>query len=825
MGSRGLRAPARRRGASSRPQVVRTFPVAALAAAGVFVPGAAARDGEVVATLALEAPAAEEFVLHGTLPVARGAVPLDAKDVPLAVLQIDGGDVAPTQVEVVSRYPSDEDGADVVEVIARVRRPLGVPPGKRVSYPVVLQSQPHGTVALHPDVAELFSTDGALELRASDVFGHVYRADLPGLLQDPDRALTVRDGALVRERRVHAPLLPEQPKGGPEGTLPHLMGVHAYVRTLDAEPFFFLDLHVHNGFDGLLQTTSDDDALQEIFFRRFELRLPYGWRVFHAFEHPAIGNSHRTGPWVDHRLLGDQPYDKLYVMPRQSHFVRRLAIAPADAGAKARAALEERHLAFCRPGTDTEGGGKLWSWWNRDTARYFAQRQRLPQLEHVDLQGLREWFESELAYREWQLAEGRAGKYPLYSGRLGWAQPWGVQYGGMTGGDEIFLFDGLQTAAAASRAGYRLAQLTMRAYMDRQPTALYDLHGRPTTVDDVVFDGPGGPYVTATFSLLPKSGDPFGFDDAPTFQTEAVEAADLAPWWRADLAAYSPIDHQHYVRYTRNLKVLTWLGNDSLAKAELEAAAENFHFSFHQYPFDKWGYIEPNGLLWRMKLVEEDPHEGLPIGRGEAWGLDVAAAAYSTAGPEFRARTRPWLELVVRTIENGQSTCTGNLMALHVGKLLDGRFLVRRSNESAFLEHALLGINESVLRGADEERAAAVDQMVVKSVRSGLNPPYWSEEHEAAWMTVAVSPQDHSHPEYCDRVPPSGFDGPMDIEYPWSPIAYAYQLSGDAFFLHRATQLAGGEDVWEALHEDGLKGIEGRAAILALVQTLHETAR
>ena len=41
----------------------------------------------------------------------------------------------------------------------------------------------------------------------------------------------------------------------------------------------------------------------------------------------------------------------------------------------------------------------------------------------------------------------------LYSGNMGWSQPWGVSYGGMTGSDEINPFDGVEIADTASHAG------------------------------------------------------------------------------------------------------------------------------------------------------------------------------------------------------------------------------------------------------------------------------------------------------------------------------------------------------------------------------------
>lgn len=796
--------------------------LAALAApveASVRIGAGGAADGEVVAEMILYLPQASEFVLHGTLPVPPGTCAPGDVDVPLSVLDHDGLP-APTQVEVVSRYPDPADGADVVEILARVHRPPAAKPGRRFIYQVVLESQPAGQAAPHPDVAALLDDSGALQLRATDVFGHAYSAPLAGeLLRTGGQR--VRQGALVSERRLHLPLLPEAPVGGSRGTLPHLMGIHAYLRVVDGEPYLLLDLHLHNGLDGLDRTSSEDDALNAIYFRHLDLRLPPGWRVLHAFHSPAVGGQHPSGPWVDQRLLDDLPSGDLYFVPRQAHFVRRLAIARVGAEERALEALEMRHLAFVRSGR-APSGVKLWSWWKQETARYFPQRQRLPRLDHVDMVEVRAKLAGKLSQRATQVAQGRAGIYPMYSQRLGWAHPWGVQYGGMTGGDEIYIFDGLRTAAATSRAGYRLAQLLMRAYVDRQPTALYARSGRPTRVEDVLWTGDGGPYTTSTFFIVPKSGDPFGFEDAPTFQTEAVQAQGLDPWWEEELASYMPIDFQHYIRYTRNLKILAWLGNDSLAKAELEAAAEVFHLSFHQYPYSQWGYVESNGLLHRIQRAVVDPHDGLPIGRGEAWGLDVAAAAYSVGDDGFRERARPWLELVVRTFELGQSDCTGNLMALHIGKALGGRFLIRRANECAYLESALRAVNESVFRGPHPGLSEAVDTMIARSVRSGLMPPFWNESEGASWLTVGVSGPDWTFPEFCGEVPDSAYDEGLVQEHLWTGIAYAYEITGHPFFLLRAKRLVDSGDLWKELHADGLENVEGRAAFLALLQGLYE---
>ncbi len=83
------------------------------------------QTGDVVGELEVELPKGLSFILHGTLPIPPGTWLPENGMVPLAILDHDGKAVA-TQVETVSRYPSSLDGADVVELIARVSRPPGL---------------------------------------------------------------------------------------------------------------------------------------------------------------------------------------------------------------------------------------------------------------------------------------------------------------------------------------------------------------------------------------------------------------------------------------------------------------------------------------------------------------------------------------------------------------------------------------------------------------------------------------------------------------------------------------------------------------------------
>ena len=768
--------------------------------------------GDEVASMTMTAPTQSSFILHGTLPVPRGTWDGDSGGSPVEVLDWTGAP-ARTQAAVVSRYPGEADGADVIEVLAKVERPPGVKSGDPVSYDVVLRNQPEAPIVLHPAVEDLLSTQGALRLETFDVFGHRY---MTNLLDGPVYERR-RDGSLVRERARHRILLPVVEVQGSQGTLPHAMGAHAWVREIHEEGYLLVDLHVHNGMNGLDPVVRSDDALERLYFERLSLILPAGWKVVHAFDHDALGPVQPMGAHERHQLLAAQD-GTCYVMHPQAQFVRRLAITLPGWENRARAALESRYLAFCEAGRSPSTGEELWSWWNPDTARYYPQRQRMPELDHGNLNHLSSELRNRMKAVEEQIRRGTKGVFPFLSERLGWAHPWGVGYGGMTGGVEIHMYDGLRTAATASRAGYRLAQARMRAYADRQPTALYSLDGRPTTVEDILVHGPNGRYAIATFYLRPQLGDPFGFQDAPTFQSQAAQALGKRPRWEDELSTFEPIDLQHYIRYTRNLKVLTWLGNDSLARHELRAAVELFRLSFHEYPYLAAGHVQGTGLLAKILHAEEYPGEGLEIGRGEAWGLDAAAAAYSTGDHAYRQRIYPWIESVVRTFDRGQSSCTQNLMALYVGKAFGGRYLVRNSNECAFLEHAIMGLRESLFADHDPALSTLAAKVLLGSVRSGFGAPYWNEQAQASWWTVAVSQREEGSDPFCLDPPPWGYESEIDRLHQWSPLAYAFQLTDNPWYLERAQALAGGDSLWDHLHRQDLYWLGLEAALLSLVQ-------
>jgi hypothetical protein len=133
----------------------------------------------------------------------------------------------------------------------------------------------------------------ALVLETRDVFGHEYAADLyTDVIAESGDVRVTRRGGVALSMRTHEVLLPVAPVTGPSGTLPHMMGVHAYVTLFSDEEFFALDLRVHNALSGLDLGDSRDDALSKLYFEKLELCVPQGWTAYADLTDPHLGTPY-----------------------------------------------------------------------------------------------------------------------------------------------------------------------------------------------------------------------------------------------------------------------------------------------------------------------------------------------------------------------------------------------------------------------------------------------------------------------------------------------------------------------------------------------------
>lgn len=811
---------------------------AAAALAGACAPGAGTATGfgttntpvngnaPVVAVMETEAPARADFILRGTVPVPPGTLVPGDPNVPFSVLDYDGT-AAPTQVEKVTSYPKWSDGADVVEVLARVKTPPGTAAGTRIQYQVVQNPHKKGNLKVQLDTLLLMSAPGNMLLVAHDVFGNRYTADIFGngrIEYGKGQANTYRDGDVALQILTHATMTPDDPTqvGKWGGPLKHFLGAHAYHTVWRDEQVVSLDLRIHNAHSGLDKNDPDDDPLGDVYFKDIELWLKPGWKMFQENPDPALGQPYTSQGWTVYPLVAARADGKMHYMPQQAMFNRRLVLAKNGQESVGQAMVDEEGRAFCRSGSSPTGG-QLWSWWNPKTARYFPARHRLPELDFLGLSAMLQKDKQNLTSLRNVVATGGTSNFPTSNPVMGWAHPWGAAYGGMTGGSEIYQYDGITTAYAASLDGYRYMQLTHRMYSCRMPDNLFNGDGEPTRLADWLVQGSNGPYIPmAFFQKLIGSNDPFGFNKADKSQVNHVQAQGLQPPYESQLANFMPVDFQHYARYTRTAKALVWLGNDALAKDDIRMHAEIFRLSYTMAANSPSGWAVSGGMLDDSQFVSANPGKGFGFGRGEGWGIDCMNAAYSISDKAWRQEARPWFQNVTDLVSSGQASCSGFVQGIISSKMLGGKYRVRQSIEQGITDNALRGVVESVFRGVDTGRTSQTEYVLQQSYYAMIGPMAWNKSMKGPNNYLAIGPKNPSQGVFCGSIPSDGAANGIDFTQAYSSMAYGYELTGDAQFITKAKEMVGATSMSleQKLESGYYNWLENKTALLALSQEM-----
>jgi hypothetical protein len=364
-----------------------------------------------------------------------------------------------------------------------------------------------------------------------------------------------------------------------------------------------------------------------------------------------------------------------------------------------------------------------------------------------------------------------------------------------------------------------------RMHTDRQPNALYDFDGEPSSVERWLVENGSRDYVPFYCYLTPfltgSYPDPFGFRSAPRFQINFVTANGRAPGYEAAHLGYDPHDLQHFIRYTRAAKVLVWLGNDGLAKDDLRMQAEAFNLSYHENRNDGGGGFQSGGLLAHRVIVNANPGKGCPFGRGEAWGLDCMLAVYNTTDLAWRASKYNWFGRVIELLLDAQGPCTGFIQAFVNNKAVNGRYRARQQIEQSITENALQGLRESVFRDFDAGHDAMTRDVLVNSLYAFIGEMAWYPGEPAPWRYTGIGPLDATQSIWCRRgqMPADAVSvGDRDGYQDWSSFAWGFEITGDPIFFERALTQLGGSDLYTRLRNEGTENLENRAALLALLQ-------
>lgn len=545
-------------------------------------------------------------------------------------------------------------------------------------------------------------------------------------------------------------------------------------------------------------------ALPHLDLRGVELQVPAGIELEHKGPEIASRPPLDLGERWSHPL---QDSETTETWRQRAERVWRFALFGSGLRPRARALLD--NVGFAVP--DPSPG--LWSWANPSLCGWLAQGARVPSLAHLGVGPVGVPGSSSSLQKI--LDRLRSGA-TLWDGggspRMGLWHPWGVAYGGMTGGTEIDQLLGVELAAGAPDARRLLEyQLRGKALLDRQPVALYGDNGRPIPLDDHTRADGSLPF--AVFNGGLGKADPFGFASALASWTRPTTRAG----YDAELLAFAPMDEQHLVRFTGPWKVLAALDRDPLAIRLLSLEAELVR-----------GHLwEGTGgmLAGALQKAEHRSRFGAKVGRGEGWDLDVVANAWIYRHAPWRRRFRRWAAAFLRLVAIAP-TPAGVWQRNDGGKLVQGSPYNGHDAAAQSIEHGIFANGAIGLwRAAGiADPTAHVDRAIREAASTGVRY-FWPAGQANAWATFAVAPIDWLQPPY-GTLPAGLHSTTQDSAQLWNLLGYGLELAhaaGDQAQVATIREIvrdlsknAGSPVAW--LQNQGWSNLHNRAALLAALQ-------
>jgi len=768
----------------------------------------AVAPGTPVAYLECDVPNLDRFVVHGAVPVPRG-YSYRRYPCPFTVFDPTGNPLV-TQWEPIA-YRADGT-LMTVELLTQVVRGE-LPPNTRQRFAV--RERDSALPPLPFDVDNPAFTD--IKLRAIDVYGNQY-------VGNPQFVRVHRLGSVVFTCEFTMRLMPTDPN---TTTLEQLGAAQMWMTFRRDTNIVEVALNYHNA--------SSEHPTWHIYFDRLLMSIPEDWGGVSMWPESRGGDAFNFQGFRVLPLITSQSTSEVHYLAQRHERGFRYFLHPPGREANAHELQQRKGWAVAvdellNPIT----GDRTWSFFNPETPGYFPQAMPMPDLSHVF--GLRQGLIDDKNQLYFQLMnEFSVGADTPIHLPGGFRNPYGVEYGGQTGGMNMNPFEGMETLWSGERAGLLHAYAVMRCYNDRQFGAMYQDNGVSYRVSDPRYLNPDGtlPYQMRNNKFLVSY--PNIHHDAPWFWAQQdksheqhVEAIGQVPAYRDALRNFDPIDAQHIYRYSRMLKLLVYLDNDPLAKRRLQAQCALLRSQF---------YEGPGGAL--RSFMNGPPNIGGGFGREHAEAGDIAAAAYATGDVFWRASWKPWFDTFFEALNHTQ-TEGGVWMALTHGRIAtaaplgDGHtafFRAMRPNEHAYTLHALRAIKEMVYgEGVDAYRYSRVNEMMVLGGEAVWNLLWlWEQDlsgpaGNGTWDRIAVGEIGPSPIMFQDRsdLPPQMWETGVGLDNWRTGLALSYWFTEantlTVDMVDALMSYTGGTNFLQLVEAQGLNRIWNDCALLAMLQ-------
>jgi len=498
--------------------------------------------------------------------------------------------------ELSARSPSGATLAAQVDLVYAPSR-RGAPGVVEVSF---ADPAPPSMPAVYEVVAGI---EAAGLAQPGDAAAEAFRAGVPlDRGQGPELADWVcdrRDGALQHERWF---------------ALPWCRGAATFY---DRRDVVRVDLAVHAAAAGS----------PHLFLERFRLALPSGWRAASAWPEP-LGDE-AAGSGLEPLSPRAPSAAAWVVVQRQARLFRLVCYAdPAD-----------RALAEALARSEDFGASDQWA----ELPAWLPSGLPLPRLD-ARTAGLAATLEA-LAAGEWTgistaLRDGTSFGTNATVGlpaRIGHFVPWGVAYGGTTGGADREVVAQKALAAVMSGAPEAISAIQAEAAMVlfRHPCLLLEGDGTPVALERWL-DATGHPLGSWRLSAIGGEFEP-GRDGAFGFAAASLERPASGAWVEQEVQAfglgpgqYQRIDDQHLIRVWSPLVALALLRNDALAAWALRDLSEVWRMQQRTY----------GRLAGELAALDAWPGHGTLWGRGQGHPLAMAAATVVLSADAWRSRWR-----------------------------------------------------------------------------------------------------------------------------------------------------------------------------------------